>query len=689
MGKFFSVWLVVTFFVTITTMASKLEITAKSLNTIDDTIYADEGVIVYYNDSIIKAKKATYNKKTKLLIFDGEVEMIGYKGTKEYTNHMELQTETEEATFKQLFLAGDNDVWLLTDKAHKKEGTYDLGRSILSSCDVKDPLWKMVFENSLYDGNKKYMKVYNAKVYLGGIPIFYSPYLAFSTNKERSSGVLFPRIGYTPSEGILYEQPIFWAIQDNMDLEINPQIRTKRSYGLYSTFRFVDSNHSSGVIRGGYFSDQESYTEEYQLDNDKHFGFEFNYESSEVFKKYLPEGMTDGLYINTTFLNDIDYLNLQKGNLGHFGLRPRQESRVNYFLYNNEYYAGLNAKYFIDTRSDNNDETLQVLPSLQWHKYLTHLVWDNLTYSVDTHINNVTRKVGSTLKQAEIKIPIEYTTSFFNDFVHLSFSEELYYSKYFFGNGTYENDTFQYYNNTQKASLFTDLTKQYDDVIHVIQPSLEYLNPGNENHTPVDFSSLEQTQKELFSVGLPEESFSFDVKQYLYDENMKLFFSQRLSQKYYPDREYKLSELHNEMQYIWEKWTFYNYLIYSHEYKELAGLSSSIELRESAYRFSLGHSYKQNLAETGHSVVSNDVNFNFAYTYNEKIRLNGGFTYDIDSVTSKQWKVGIGYFRDCWSIDTSIRQDIRPTSAGSEKLNTFYLQLNFIPFGGLGTGDFE
>ena len=48
----------------------------------------------------------------------------------------------------------------------------------------------------------------------------------------------------------------------------------------------------------------------YQMMN--HYGIEFNYQSSEVFKKYLPEGFKDGLYVNTTYLNDIDYLTLQK-----------------------------------------------------------------------------------------------------------------------------------------------------------------------------------------------------------------------------------------------------------------------------------------------------------------------------------------------------------------------------------------
>ncbi len=267
---------------------NKIEVTAKHLDTTETTVKATDGVVVYYQDSVIKASSAFYDKKTKLLILDGNVEMIGYQGTKEHIKHLEIQTESKEVTFEELFFVSENDVWLFTDKAHRSEGNYTFGMSMLSSCDVNDPIWKMVFSHSLYDSEEKYMKVYDAKVYFWDIPMFYTPYLAFSTHKERSSGLLFPLLGYSAEEGFIYEQPIFWAISPSMDIEFNPQIRTNRSVGLYATFRFVDSDHSSGKLRVGYFKDQENYIEENNLPNSSHYGLEFNYESSKIFSDKLP-----------------------------------------------------------------------------------------------------------------------------------------------------------------------------------------------------------------------------------------------------------------------------------------------------------------------------------------------------------------------------------------------------------------
>ena len=680
---------------------NKIEVTAKHLDSTKTTVTGKDGVVVYYQDAVIKADRASYNKETKILVLDGKVEMIGYNATKEHTDHMEIDTQTNEVNFEKLFFASQNDIWLYSDKARRSEGNYTLGNSVLSSCDANDPLWKMAFERSHYDSKDEYMKLYNTKMYFMDVPVLYTPYMAFSTNNERSSGLLFPLFGYSTDDGFVYEQPIFWAISANMDLEFNPQIRTNRSMGGYATFRFVDSAYSSGQLRVGYFKDKESYVDEHNFPNASHYGLEFNYESSKLFSDKLGKDFTDGLYINSTFLNDIDYLNLQKTSLTHFGITPLQESRLNYFVYNNEYYAGVNAKYFIDTRKDDNEDTLQILPSVQLHKYLTSFMIDNFTYSVDLHINNYYRTKGSTQKQAELNIPLEFTTSFFNDFVNISLGEELYYSKYLFGNGNYVNDDYQYYSNFHRAKLFTDLTKKYDSFTHVIQPSIEYFKPGLENEKPLTLDELiknqpidEPTLKDLpFAVGLPEEAYLLRISQYFYDDKMKLKFFQRISQKYYTDKEYKFSDITNEMGYNWDNWRLYNNITYSTEFSYLRESSSYISLGASEYNFTLGHIFKQVVsgdlvADPTYTITANNINLNFGYSYNEHIKFTGAVTYDVEEETSEQWMFGGGYKVDCWSMLASVSQRMTPRPTGEATIdNIFFVQFNFIPFGTIGSGN--
>lgn len=664
-------------------------ITAKLVSATQTSVIAKGDVVVQYDATILKSDQVIYDKEKQTLILDGHVELIGYTGSKEHGNHMEIDTQTKNVKFDKLFLVSENDVWLYSENVFKKDGNYTLGQTLLSSCDNKDPIWKMFFEHSQYDAQSKYMKIYDAKVYLWDTPIFYTPYLSFSTNKERTSGLLFPYMRYTDLEGFLYEQPIYWAVSSSIDVEFNPQIRTDRSIGMYSTLRFVDSPNSKGEIRLGYFKDTQDYVEKNNLPNNSHYGFEINYESSKVLSHYLPSDYVDGLYVNVTLLNDIDYLNLQKNYLNHFGLTPLQESRINYFTYNNDYYAGLNEKYFIDTREDVNDEeTLQILPSIQLHKFLNHILFENFTYSADLKFNNFERKVGSTMKQVEFRFPLELTCILFDDFLNISAGEEFYYSKFFFGNGQYDYSNYEYYSNIHKINFFTDLTKEYKNFIHILQPSFKYVKPGNQYQTPVNFSLLEPAQQELFVVGLPEETYTFSLSQYFYDKDMTLRFYQRLSQIYFIDRKYQLADLTNEMQYNMNAWNFYNNTIYSHEFGKVGESSSYINYASESYRVRIGHTYKDILPDDINSPIgANDVNLGFGYTMNDNIDFNVYFTYNLEDKSSRQWRLEGSYHKNCWNVTASIREDIIPRPTGFTKKNTFYIKLDFIPFGSIGAGD--
>lgn len=673
----------------------KIEVTAEYVESIDDVLYAKKGVVVYYDDSVIRADRATFDKAAHKLVLDGHVEMIGYRGTKEQSPHLEIDTESNEVTFKELFFANENDIWLLTKKANRKEGNYTFGASVLSSCELDDPLWTLHFTSAKYDSAEKYMKVYNARVNLWDIPVFYTPYMAFSTDNRRSSGLLFPKIGYTEEDGFIYEQPIYWAISDSMDLELNPQIRVDRSLGIYGTFRFVDSDHSHGYLRVGYFKDKDSFSETHNLPEDKHYGLQFKYDSAKLISDNLGETYQDGLYVRISYLNDIDYLNLQKTHLSEFGQSPLQESRIDYYLQNESWYGALNAKYYIDTRLPDNDATLQTLPALQWHKFLDSVFVNNLTYSLDLQAHHRYRKEGTRMKDLELRVPITFDMPLFDDYLHAVFKESLFAGKYYFDNGsdlTYED--FTYASNVHEVKLYSDLTKRFEKYTHVIQPSAGYILPGNEHQDPVSPAELIGAQpdiKDLFSAGLPEESFYFSLNQYIYDDDMDLIFFQRLTQRYYTDRDYKWADLQNEMEYDWEDWTFYNNIIYSFEFSDIREMGSYIGLKKENYKFSIGHTYKQDFTPTETYVRANDIQLDLSYDLNEHVSFYGRWSYDLENTEMQLWRFGGGYHRDCWSIDASVSADIRPrptSTAGVldyDQEYSFYIQLNFIPFASINT----
>jgi LPS-assembly protein len=301
-----------------------------------------------------------------------------------------------------------------------------------------------------------------------------------------------------------------------MDIEFNPQVRTSRGFGLHTTVRLVDSNHSEGMFRTGYFQNYKTYSKENNLDQE-HYGFEFLYSSTDM----LPEtefldNYKSGLYVNATYLNGLEYLNLQKDTAASLISSNLIESRLNAFVYDDNDYFGLYGKYYIDISKVDNRETIQELPTLQYHRFMNYLFEDKLFYTFDARVHHYTRVKGSRAFQTEFDLPITYYDSFFNDYLDFSFSEHLYLSDVFFSNLNQPSKNYRYYRNYHTLELSSDLVKAYGEDTHTLHPSLVYTKPSLEKESPIKYADLNQEQQELFVTQTQRENISIGLSQYYY-----------------------------------------------------------------------------------------------------------------------------------------------------------------------------
>ena len=196
----------------------------------------------------------------------------------------------------------------------------------------------MLFRSKL-NRETGYLHLWNSLFYVKGVPVFYTPYFGFSTDTTRRTGFLMPYFSYGSTEGFHYEQPFYYAPQDNWDLEFRPQIRTNRGEGIYTTLRYVDSPYSQGSLTVGYFNEKSSFVEKEKLRNKEHKGFEFEYTRSKLVSSYFGANFQDALWVDMTILNDVDYLNLATNNIDDYTGRY-VTSRLNYFLTNDSQYFG-------------------------------------------------------------------------------------------------------------------------------------------------------------------------------------------------------------------------------------------------------------------------------------------------------------------------------------------------------------
>ncbi len=84
----------------------------------------------------------------------------------------------------------------------------------------------------------------NAYVEFKGVPLLYTPWMSFSFNNERKSGLLAPTIGSTTNSGFEVAVPYYINIAPNKDATVSTRYMSKRGLQLQGDFRYLGENYS-------------------------------------------------------------------------------------------------------------------------------------------------------------------------------------------------------------------------------------------------------------------------------------------------------------------------------------------------------------------------------------------------------------------------------------------------------------
>ena len=84
----------------------------------------------------------------------------------------------------------------------------------------------------------------NAYVEFKGVPILYTPWLSFSFNNERKSGLLAPTVGTTTRSGFEVTVPYYINIAPDKDATVGVRYLSRRGPQLQGEFRYLSENYS-------------------------------------------------------------------------------------------------------------------------------------------------------------------------------------------------------------------------------------------------------------------------------------------------------------------------------------------------------------------------------------------------------------------------------------------------------------
>ena len=680
----------------------KVEIYASTMDSHDGIVNVDNGVNVLYRDYFLSAKRAIYNRKTGDLELFDNIRVTRGSEYKILGSYAKLNIAKKERLFKPFYmLEKTSKVWISAGEGKTKNDDIEITSGTVSGCNPNDPLWEMEFSSSDYNSKTKWLNLYNTRLYIYDIPVFYTPYFGYSLDKTRRTGLLMPIFGLSNSEGTYYEQPLYIAEYDSWDLELKPQIRTSRGVGIYTTFRFVDSKNSHGEFKSGYFGEKRDYLKDHDLENDSHFGFNFKYTNNDFINQWLGtelEGQS-GIYADVNSMNDVDYLNLSSNDAAEQSTATQVLSRVNTFYNTDDNYFGAYVKYYQDLTKESNDDTLQKLPTFQYHYYLDTLLKDHLFYSLDIQSNNIYRQVDTKVIQTNINIPIKLQTNIFDEYLNVSYTSNFYGQHSAFSGeeiitGTKPSDGF-FARNYHTFSAVSQVTKGFDEFTHVVGVELKHTMSGaeyddgfyeNNNDFCADPINKNTKQCEFYDISEIQEVTQLDVTQFIFDSSGLQKLYHKLSQRVnHGSVDARYGELENELDYkITNSISLYNNIFYNIDESYFSKIYNKITYTDSSFNIGLSHLYKDTFIDP---VLNNDIlrytsylTSSARYTYNKHYSFNARYDYDIETSIKKSMEVGFMYKKRCWDFGVRYVENNRPilTQSGDSSVYDKYIYLSVV-----------
>ena len=165
------------------------------------------------------------------------------------------------ANFNEAFfqLMNRNGRGFAKDIDVQPDGKVDMENVRYTSCPVGNEDWSLSASKIKLDTQLQAGVARHVTMRFKDVPIFYTPYISFPLGDERKSGVLFPSLGHSGSNGFDAEVPYYFNLAPNYDLTVTPGILTAR--GVQSVLqRYKDLQDIIAILGMEELSDEDKLT---------------------------------------------------------------------------------------------------------------------------------------------------------------------------------------------------------------------------------------------------------------------------------------------------------------------------------------------------------------------------------------------------------------------------------------------
>ena len=352
----------------------------------------------------LKADHAQLHMATKELVAWGNILLKEGEDVVE-CERLEVNLDTRLGKIYQakLFLK-DQNFHITGQEAEKLgENRYRIRDGSLTTCDAKRPPWKFTMKQlDVTLGGYGIAK--DPVFYLEDIPVFYSPIGIFPLKKERQTGFLMPWLGYSTKYGPGVKNAFFWAIDKDMDATLYVDWWKDRGVKEGLEYRYALTQDMRG--RANFY-----FTDDPILDKNR-YAFFFRHQQefpSDLYLKGNINYVSDRLYTQD-FSDDLPEAATRIESWSKGQLKSDLFGGKNW----DQFTFLAEGAAFNDLTKENNDETIQKLPQINFHAHPQSLFKTPFFYDLATSYTNFWRKEGIGAHRGDLLPRISYPVRLFN-----------------------------------------------------------------------------------------------------------------------------------------------------------------------------------------------------------------------------------------------------------------------------------
>jgi LPS-assembly protein len=241
-----------------------IEATANSSEVRGDTIMLEGGIEVIQGYRRLRSDRASIDQLKQSGEMTGNVS-LREPGILLLGERAEIYARTGEATIEnsQFVLHEQHMRGSAENLLRDSEGKIYINDGSFSFCAPGENDWAIGANQMELDLDEGLGTLRGAKIRLGGVPVFYTPWMQIPLDDRRRTGFLWPDIGSDSQGGVDIAVPVYLNIAPNWDAIYAPRFIQDRGTNHEVRLRHLNRWLGAWEVGGAYLNDDDQYEQDF------------------------------------------------------------------------------------------------------------------------------------------------------------------------------------------------------------------------------------------------------------------------------------------------------------------------------------------------------------------------------------------------------------------------------------------